>query len=215
MRIKKRMKRAARYIPLEDIKKIDDDYINEINKVRRSLAGCTDKELVNSFYKTLINGYNAAIELKTLERATDYDIIYAEIEARSDNIRPVRRSWGWRLLFRRLTNRAQDIIEERAELDADVIHTAAEKQLDEGWKQLDSDNLSKRELKKLAHKKIKEAIRQADETPTNEAFDEPSDVPTIPENVAPMENAEQATEPPEPPARKPRKNKQQLGVYPL
>lgn len=212
MRIRKRKRLTARYIPLEDIKAIEDDYLKEINAVRSRLAGCSDKELINAFYKVLINGYNAAIELKAIERAVDYDIKFAEIEARAAELRPWRRCWLWRLLFRPLTNRAQDIIEERAELDANISHTADEKKLAEDWKQLDSDKLSKRELKKLARKQIKEAIKKADETPTNEAFDEPAGVLVL--DVATSKNAP-GHEPPAPPVRKPRKNNQQLGVEPL
>lgn len=217
-RIKRKSKQTARYVPLDDIKTIDDAFLNEINNVRMKLSGCDDEKLINAFNEVLVNGYKAAIELKAIEREVDYDIKFAEIEARATELRPWRRCWLWRLLFRPLTNRAQDIIEERAELNADKEHGAAEKAIEDERKKLSQDSVkikSKRKLRRELKKQIKAVIKKADETPTNEVFDEPSDVPTIPENVAPMENAEQATEPPEPPARKPRKTKQQLGVEPL
>lgn len=188
-RIKKKNKQAAQYIPLEDIKAIDDVFLNEINNVRIKLSGCDDEKLINAFNEVLVNGYKAAIELKALEREVDYDTKFSEIEARAYELRPVRRRhWYW--LFRTFPNRAQAIIEERAELDADKEHTAAEKLLDDDWEQLypDEGKLSKRELRRELKKKLKAAIKKADKTETNEAFDEPADTAPAPmHDVAPVQ----------------------------
>ena len=176
-KIKKKSKETARYIPLTDIKTINDDFLTEINNVRVKLSGCDDANLINAFNEVLVNGYKAAIELMAIEHKADYDIKFSKIEARASEITPWRRSWLWRLLGRPVTNRAQDIIEDRAELDADKVHTAAEKAIEDERKKLDVDykRLSKRELKRHLKKQLKAAIRKADETPTNEAFEEPTE----------------------------------------
>lgn len=210
-RIKRKSKQTAQYIPLEDIKTIDDAFLTEINNVRMKLSGCDDEKLINAFNEVLVNGYKAAIELKALEREVDYNIKFAKIEAREREQTPWRRGWWWRLIFRPVTNRPQDIIEERAELDAERVHGELEKQLDDDWEQLfpKKEKLSKRELRRQAKKQLKAAIKAADNTETNEAFD------ALTNDVSPKESTEQAAEPPEPPTRKPRKSKQQLGVNPL
>jgi len=175
-RIKKKSKQTAQYIPLADIEKIDDDFLNEITKVRTRLSGCDDDKLIGAFNETLMNGYKAAIELKVLEREVDYDNKFSEIEARAGEFRAWRRCWLWRLIFRPVTNRAQDIIEARAEIDADKEHTAVEKQIEDERKRLLQDSvpiISKHELKRQLKKQLKAALKKADETPTNEAFDEP------------------------------------------
>lgn len=198
-RIKRKSKQTARYIPLDDIKTIDDVFLNEINNVRMKLSGCDDEKLINAFNEVLVNGYKAAIELKALEREVDYDIKFAEIKAREDELKPVRHRRVWWLLFRRLTNRAQDIIEERAELDAHVIHTAAEKQIDEDWKRLFPDSevkLSKREIKRLVREKLKAVIEQADKMETNEVLNAPENVQNVAENVEKQE-AKQTDKPAE------------------
>lgn len=177
MRIKKRNKRGERYLPLEDIKKIDDDFLTEIESVKRRLGSVKDIDIIKAFQEVLLSAYNAAIEVKTLEREVDYDIKFAQIEARKDEIKPWRRCWLWRLLFRPLTNRAQDIIEKRAELDADIAHTALENEIDNDRKKLPPEDEekkpSKRELKRLMRDKLKKVIETADNADVQEVLDEP------------------------------------------
>lgn len=197
------------YIFNEDIEKLNERYEELFKKVKNSQnlsANQIEKECA-----LLSQKYDFEVEELSKFRKVDYEIRLTEIEARRDEIKPIRRCWLWRLLFKPLTNRAQDIIEERAELNADIIHTEAEKVLDNEWKQLypDEDKLSKRRLKRLAWEKLKTAIKKANNTETNEAFD------ALTNDVSPKESTEQAAEPPEPPTRKPRKSKQQLGVNPL
>lgn len=180
MRAKKKKKkleekRVIRYIPLDDIKEINDAFLTEMERVKQRLMTIKDPDIIAVFHGVLLSAYNAAIAIKTFEREVDYDIKLAETEARADELRPEqRRHWYW--LFRTFPNRAQDIIEERAELEAERVHSELEKLLDDDWACLfpKKEKLSKRELRRQAKKQLKAAIKKADETPTNEAFDEPA-----------------------------------------
>lgn len=177
MKIKK-LRRQGGFISLEDIKEIDTAFLDEIKRVKSELDYIKDKDTATEFYNVLMRGYNAAIDMRILEREVDYEIKFAEIKARRHELRPWRRCWLWRLLFRPLTNRAQDIIEDRAELDADFIHTAAENKIEEDRKKLpqdDGEKLSKREIKRRMREKLKEVIEQADSAETNEVLNEPAE----------------------------------------
>lgn len=177
MRIKKRNKHSERYLPLDDIKKIDNEFLSEMENVKRRLSNVKDLDIIKAFQQVLLSAYNAAIEVKTLEREVDYEIKFAQIKARRQEIKPWRRGWWWRLIFQPLTNRAQDIIEERAELDADLAHTAAEKEIDNDRKQLqpedDEEKPSKRKLKRAMRDKLKKVIETADNADVNEVLNEP------------------------------------------
>ncbi len=177
MRIKKRNKHSERYLPLDDIKKIDDEFLSEMENVKRRLSNVKDLDIIKAFQQVLLSAYNAAIEVKTLEREVDYEIKFAQIKARRQEIKPWRRGWWWRLIFQPLTNRAQDIIEERAELDADIRHTALEKEIDNDRKQLqpeeDEEKPSKRKLKRAMRDKLKKVIETADNADVNEVLNEP------------------------------------------
>lgn len=177
MRIKKRNKHSERYLPLDDIKKIDDEFLSEMENVKRRLSNVKDLDIIKAFQQVLLSAYDAAIEVKTLEREVDYEIKFAQIKARRQEIKPWRRGWWWRLIFQPLTNRAQDIIEERAELDADLAHTAAEKEIDNDRKQLqpedDEEKPSKRKLKRAMRDKLKKVIETADNADVNEVLNEP------------------------------------------
>ncbi len=175
MRDKKRNKRNERYIPLEDIEKIDSAFLDEIERIKRRLTGVSDKDLIDTFYTVIKSAYSAEIEMQTYVREVDYDIKFAKIKERRRNLKPWRRCWLWRLLFRPLTNRAQDIIEEREELNADIRHTSEERQIEDDRRNMSTDGLklSKRELKRAMRDKLNEAIKTADNAPVQEAFEEP------------------------------------------
>ncbi len=175
MRIKKPKKQNERYIPLEDIEKIDNAFLDEIERVKRRLTGVADKDLINTFYAVIKNAYSAEIEMQTYVREVDYDIKFAKISERRRNLKPWRRCWLWRLLFRPLTNRAQDIIEEREELNADIRHTSEERQIEDDRRNMSTDGLklSKREIKRVMRDKLNEAIKTADNALVQEAFEEP------------------------------------------
>ena len=177
MRIKKRNKRGERYLPLDDIKKIDDEFLSEMENVKRRLSNVKDLDIIKAFQQVLLSAYNAAIELKMLESEVDYEIRLAQIKARRQEVKPLRRGWWCRLIFQPLTNRAQDIIEERAELDADIRHTALENEIDNDRKQLqpeeDEEKPSKRKLKRAMRDKLKKVIETADNADVNEVLNEP------------------------------------------
>lgn len=192
MKIKKKakndVKNDVRYLPLEDIKKIDDEFLAEMERVKTRLGYIRDKEIINTFQKVILSSYLAEIEIQTLERNVDYEIKLVEIEERRRALKPFRRCWFWRLLLRPITNRAQDIIEERAQIDADIIHSAAEKQLDEDYDKLEQE-YNRKPTKREIRAKLKAVIKAANKVDVREAFTEP---PTVP---ATSENVEQRTEP--------------------
>lgn len=186
MRIKKRSNRAIRYLSIEDIKKIDDDFLTEMENVKRRLSNVKDLDIIKAFQQVLLSAYNAAIELKTLESEVDYAIKVSAIDARAAAETPWRRSWWRRLIFQPLTNRAQDIIEKRAELNADIAHTAAEKEIENDCNKLPSENAeqpSKRKLKRQMRKKLKKVIEAADNADVQEVFSGPQpDVQELPQD---------------------------------
>ena len=186
MLIKKRINRAIRYLYIEDIKKIDDDFLTEMENVKRRLSNVKDPDIIKAFQQVLLSAYNAAIELKTLESEVDYAIKVSAIDARAAEETPWRRGWWWRLLFKPLTNRAQDIIEKRAELNANIAYTAAEKEIENDCNKLLSENdeqQSKRKLKRQMREKLKKVIETADNADVQEAFNEPqSDVQELPQD---------------------------------
>lgn len=173
MLFKKKDKRKKLYIPLEDIKQINDDFLTEMERVKARLSNVQDKQIIEAFHEVLLTAYNAAIEIKMLECEVDYDIKRADIEARRRELKPWRRWWIWKLLFQPLTNRAQDIIEERAEVDADIIHTAAEEKTAKEREKL--SDIEKKLIKSAALEKLKKAIKEADSADMKEAFNEPSE----------------------------------------
>ena len=179
MRIKKRSNRAIRYLSIEDIKKIDDDFLTEMENVKRRLSNVKDPDIIKAFQQVLLSAYNAAIELKTLESEVDYAIKVSAIDARAAEETPWRRGWWWRLIFQPLTNRAQNIIEQRAELNADIVHSAAEKEIENDCNKLLSENdeqQSKRKLKRQMREKLKKVIETADNADVQEVFNEPQSV---------------------------------------
>ena len=210
MRIKKPSKRQERYLPLADVKEIDDEYLSEMERVKMRLGRVKDEAIIKAFHDVLLSSYNAEIEIRTLEREVDYDIKRAQIKQRKRIETPWRRCWLWRLLFLPLTNRAQDIIEERSELNADIQHTKDEKAIEDDRKQFEEDNserLSKRKLKRAMRDKLNAIIKEADSADGN-AFDEPQDVPPVQANA---DTAAQAQEP----AQEPPQMQMRLDELPL
>ena len=182
MRIKKRSNRAIRYLSIEDIKKIDDDFLTEMENVKRRLSNVKDPDIIKAFQQVLLSAYNAAIELKMLESEVDYAIKVSAIDARAAEETPWRRGWWWRLLFKPLTNRAQDIIEKRAELKANIAHTAAEKEIENDCNKLLSENDEQQSKRKLK-RQMREKLKKADNADVQEAFNEPqSDVQELPQD---------------------------------
>lgn len=136
MRIKKPKK--LKYIPLEELKKINREYLDELETEKARLEALGDKKLIDSFYANLLSTYESRVNLLADECAVDYVIKKTEIRERARELTPRRRCWLWRLLlFVPITNRAQDVIEDRAALDADKLHSEQETENAQGWKELD------------------------------------------------------------------------------
>lgn len=216
------------YLPNEEIEKLDIRYEELYKQVKNSTNLSTEQ--LNRECEVLLLKYNFELEERSDYYKADYEKRRAQIKAQNDEQIPWRRCCLWRLLGQPVTNRAQDIIEEEAELEADKIFKDKEEKLEKLKGEIYGENgkkLSKRRRKKALKKYLKykrllnlneEAAIERFEAALDKASDNapPFTEPTEPgKDVAPMENAEQATEPPEPPARKPRKTKQQLGVEPL
>lgn len=173
----------------------------------------TEQQLKRSC-EVLLGAYNIEVEQLNDLRYAEYAKRKARAEAKNDEQIPWRKCWIRRLLFLPVTNRAQDIIEEEAELEADKLFTSEEKKLDELASKLYGENkkpLSKRRRKKALKKYLKyKRLLNLNEEAAIERFEAALDIAS--ENVPPFT---EPAEPPAPPVRKPRNNKQQLGVEPL
>lgn len=163
---KSSLKVSELYILNEDIEKLHERYEQLFKQVKTSLN--LSETQIQKECETLSLKYDFEVKELSKLRKVDYDKEQAKIKAREAEQRPWRRCWLWRLLFRPLTNRAQDIIEERAEVEADIIHTAEERAIEEERKKL-----SKRDLTLEMRDKLNEAIKTADNAPVQEAFEEP------------------------------------------
>ena len=69
MKIKKE---AKSYLPLEDLKKINSDYLDELENVKKRLNFVRDKEISEAFQKVILFSFSGAIELRTRAREIDY-----------------------------------------------------------------------------------------------------------------------------------------------
>lgn len=122
------------YALSEDIEKLHKRYEELFKQVKNSLNLSADQ--IEKECATLSQKYDFELEELSQMRKVDYDKRQAEIDARAAEETPWRRGWWWRLIFQPLTNRAQDIIEERAELNADITHSAKEKEIENDRKKL-------------------------------------------------------------------------------
>lgn len=230
--MKRKKRKNGYYLLTSDIEELEQRYSKLYHQIQAAYeTNDNTKAKLTRTCEVLLGAYNIEVEQLNDLRYAEYAKRAARAEAKDAEQIPWRRCWLWRLLFRPLTNRAQDIIEKEAELEADKLFTSEEKRLDELASKLYGENgkkLSKRRRKRALKKYLKykrllnindaaavgrfeAALDKASENAP--PFTEPAGVPTL-ENVATSEPA-QTTEPPEPPTRQPRKAKQQLGVYPL
>lgn len=103
----------------------------------------------------LIRKYNFEVNELSKKRKKEYLTEQAKIDADDAEQIPWRRGWWWKLLFQPTTNRAQDIIEEKAELEAAAIFAPMEQELDERADELyagTGKKLSKRKRQRLMKK---------------------------------------------------------------
>lgn len=145
------------YALSEDIEKLHKRYEELFKQVKNSLNLSSDQ--IEKECATLSRKYDFELEELSKMRKVDYDKRQAEIDARAAEETPWRRGWWWRLIFQPLTNRAQDIIEARAELKANIAHTAAEKEIESDRKKLQDNAKSEKTPPKAkknarAHKDI-------------------------------------------------------------
>lgn len=122
------------YALSEDIEKLHKRYEELFKQVKNSLNLSADQ--IEKECATLSQKYDFELEELSQMRKVDYDKRQAEIDARAAEETPWRRGWWWRLIFQPLTNRAQNIIEKRAELNADITHSAKEKEIENDRKKL-------------------------------------------------------------------------------
>ncbi len=160
----------------EDIEKLNARYDELFKQIKNSL-NLSAKQIENEC-ETLSRKYEFELEELSKMRKLEYDKRQAELEARALEQTPWRRCWLWRLLFQPITNRAQDIIEERAALEAEILHTAEEKANKDkrDWlKSEDEKKPSKRELKRQARKQLKAIVKSAETSTTTEVMTERQD----------------------------------------
>ncbi len=214
----------------EDIEKLHERYELLFKQVKNSLN--LSENQIEIECDTLSQKYYFELEELSKMRKLEYEKEQAEIEARELEQTPWRRGWWWRLIFQPLTNRAQDIIEYRAELEAQQKFAPIEKELDELADKLypgTGKKLSKRRRKRLMKKYLKLKCRLISAPAAPPAGNVQNEQPTsaaapataLPAPMSATEKpardavhhggnvdentADNVPEPPEPPARKPRK----------
>ncbi len=224
-----KLKKADLYILNKDIEKLHERYEQLFKQVKNSL-NLSEEQIANEC-ETLSRKYYFELEELSKMRKLEYVKQQAEIEAREDEQTPWRRGWWWRLIFKPLTNRAQDIIERRAELEAQQEFAPIEKELDKLAERLyvgTGKKLSKRKRQRLMKKYLKLQRRLIsapaappagyEQTATSANPAAPAPAPTSATEKPARDAvhhggnvdehaADNVPEPPEPPARKPRQNK--------
>ena len=214
-----RRKQPKLYLFREDIKKLNDEYSILYQNIRNDQNLSTEQ--IARACEVLLEKYNFEIEELSDFREAEYWKKQAEIEAKNAEQIPWRRGWWWKLIFQPTTNRAQDIIDEQAALEAEAIFAPIEKALDKRAETLyagTGKKLSRRKRQRLMKKYLKlrdkligdesKADNAAPEEKPQSLKTEVTTAPVTqepPEVVADVQSNAQLPEPPAPPARKPRK----------
>lgn len=206
------------YLSDTDIEKLNERYAVLFKQVSTNLD-LPDEQIYNAC-AVLIRKYNFEVKELSKKREKEYLTEQAKIDADDAEQIPWRRGWWWKLLFQPTTNRAQDIIERRAELEAAAKFAPMEKELDERADKLyagTGKKLSKHKRQRLMKKYLKLRYKLVgDSAPSNDAArdagEQSSETPPAPAAVVDVQSgvelqepAADVDEPPEPPARKPRK----------
>lgn len=213
--MKRKKRKNGYYLLTSDIEELEQRYSKLYHQIQAAYeTNDNTKAKLTRTCEVLLGAYNIEVEQLNDLRYAEYAKRKTRAEAKNDEQIPWRKCWIRRLLFLPVTNRAQDIIEKEAELEADKLFTSEEKKLDELASKLYGENgkkLSKRRRKKALKKYLKyKRLLNLNEEAAIERFEATLDIAS--ENVPPFT---EPTEPPAPPVRKPRKNNQQLGVEPL
>lgn len=205
------------YLLNSDIEQLNERYKELYKQVKNAFDNSDiNKNQIEYSCEVLLDKYKFEIEELSNMREIEYLTRQAELEAKKKNITPWRRGWWWRLIFQPLTNRAQDIIEERAELEAEKLFSSEENKLKERTAEIygkNSDKLSERKRKKALKKylKYKRLLEGEPDGPQKPVKLELNQEPEPKEPVEPVKLELKQPEPPEPPTRKPRKTKNTEG----
>lgn len=202
-------KKSKLYLSTDDIDKLNERYAALFKKIGNDTdLSATQSENERAY---LTEKYDLEIQMLSDLRETEYLEQQAKINAKYDEEAPWRRGWWWRLIFQPLTNRAQDIIEERAALDAEERFAPLEQELEERAKKLFGENLcelSERKRRRLMKKYLKIKRKLIGDIAEPESADIQSETPTRRDAVHHGDVDENtAANVPEPPARRPRKAK--------
>ncbi len=206
---KVKQRKQPLYLSNEDIEKLNDRYEYLYTKVKNAIN--LSNEQISRECEILLDKYNFELEELSALAEADYMKRKAQIKAKNDEQIPWRRCWLWRLLFQPLTNRAQDIVEEEAALNAEELFTGSEEELKARAVSIYGENVKKlskrkrkRALKKyLKYKRILEGKKDSalerliaaldktdDATQRTTAFEEPQSQPTEPGADKPGELSE-------------------------
>lgn len=204
MKTKKKDKQPPLYLPNGEIEKLNKRYELLVKQVKT--APDLSPAQMERECEILLAKYNFEIEEKSKYYEADYWQQQAEIEAKNAEQIPWRRSWLWLLLGQPVTNRAQDLIEERAELEAEKLFIEEEQKLEKLKGEIYGEKgkeLSERKRKKLLKKYLKykrllkindTAAAQRLEAALDKAsenvrpFDEPAELGTPQDEQKPAEN---------------------------
>ena len=207
---RKRVKEIDLFLPNEEIEKLNERYAFLYKRVKSSPDLSEDQIAAEN--EILRRKYDFEIKELSAQYEAAYKQRQAKIEAQNAEQIPWRRCWLWHLLFQPVTNRAQDIIEKQAELDAEELFAPLEKELETRSEKL----YGKRRhwWQRLFHKKHRPEPGTAEpQTPSEPSTAAHGVSDALHQNsieereAAKTETLEQA-EPPEPPTRKPRTTKQ-------
>ena len=174
-----------------DIEKLNERFDVLFKKVKNSEN--LTPEQVKRECEVLELKYNFEIEELNSLREVEYRTQQAIIKARNAEQIPWRRCWLRRLFFLPVTNRAQDIIEENAELEAEAHFAPMERELEARADEIfnaEGKKLSRRKRKRilklyLKYKQMLDiALHEADNMPHAEAFEQPE-----PTGVASVQSA--------------------------
>lgn len=182
-------KKSKLYLTADEIDQLNNRYSAMFKKVGNDIDLSETQRTNEQAY--LSEKYDLEIETLSRLREPEYLEQQAKIEAKYAEETPFRRCWLWALLFQPLTNRAQDIIEERAALDAEERFAPLEKELEERAKNLFGDNVyefSKRKRHRLLKKYLKLQRKligstTAPGTPANAQSETPDTASTALNNV--------------------------------
>lgn len=208
------------YLTTDEIDELNDRYSALFKKIGADIdLSETQREKERA---VLSEKYDFEIEHLSKSHEKEYRAKQATIEADNFEQIPWRRCWLWKLIGRPTTNRAQDIIELRAELEAEEKFAPEEERLDELEKKLFSGTgkkLTERKRKRLMQRYLKlrrklignpaatcTALPVQPSATEEHACDAVHHCGDVGENLNVI-----VTEPPEPPARKPRKPTQTRG----